>query len=1168
MNYLSLLSHITTRLLRYLSQNACLLLILLLFLGGCQSGKSYTPAENGFLDLSGWDFEEDGVTRLDGEWEIYWNQLLTPEDFNKNVLPQKSGDIWFPGNWEGSEVGGETLDGKGYATFRLLVKFNKNNSIKTLRVSRGIPTASRIWINGELSEWNGKVGVDKEHTKAAMSLHITAFTPVDGINEFVVQVSRFHDVKLIPKRKISIGNETDIYNEYIREFILDLLMVGGVFIIGLYHCGIFLFRRRDVAKVYFGVVCFLWSFVFLFNNPSGNVFALIFPGIDYDLLLKIELLSLYPSVPFILMFFSSLLPGEFSTKLIRLSQVLGVTFIAITLPTSAEIYSNLVIPYIMVCLSTGVYTIAVFIRAKLRKKEGAGYVLIGFSFFIISAFNEYLIIENVIQSVSLLSAGFFCFALFQAVLLSYLFSSTADAKEQLAESLEEKAGELERKNIELSRLDKLKDEFLANTSHELRTPLTGIIGITESLMAGAIEELSVETNQNLSLISSSARRLSILVNDILDFSRLENEDLGLDRKPVDIRSVTDVVLRVLGPSALEKSLEIENQILSDTPYVFGDENRLQQILINLVGNAVKFTRYGKVSVSASTANGTVEVSVIDSGIGIPEDRLDDIFKSFQQVDPHMTEGVGGTGLGLSIAKQLVELHGGQIRVKSTVGKGSVFTFTLPVAQGKPDSTVSLPPHEILQQQSLIKHDPDEVVYLQELDETSKNSESENVQVLIVDDEAINRHVIANFLMLENISFGFSSSGKDALNRIDAGNLPDLVLLDIMMPEMTGYEVCQLLRKRFSSSELPIIMVTAKNRTSDLVKGFEAGANDYLTKPFSKDELISRIHSNLIIKETYVTLAENLRLKSELEQRKQTEQELKAVQRRLTLMLDSVDDAMVVVNENGEVTCCNLPFEGVSGLTVSELLGLPVSQLFSDEKNGLKTKIEDRIGSGEVDPGSSLELHGYLKKGTTNNNLICDVFLTSFEMDDECFHILIVNPEPQTKKQTISSAVSRHFFNLVAELNRNRKRINSFVNILDDITPEVMDQKPELLKEFKSIDKSLSKLENSLVISEDQSRLRQELVKLMNAVVQYWVESNGASKIDLANQSGLWKVYTDYNGYQRTQTLDKYLSVETLPKKPKIKLVFQTANFVLASCKKTSPQKQLLEDSLAKLKGMI
>lgn len=395
--------------------------------------------------------------------------------------------------------------------------------------------------------------------------------------------------------------------------------------------------------------------------------------------------------------------------------------------------------------------------------------------------------------------------------------------------------ELEFKNTQLQRLDQIKDEFLANTSHELRTPLNGIIGIAESLLDGAAGELNERQKANLSMVVSSGMRLANLVNDILDFAKLKNRDIELQRQSVDFRQITEIVLRVCRPLVASKSIQLNNAIPEDLLAVEGDENRLQQIMYNLVGNAIKFTDSGAVTVSAIALDGMVEVTVADTGIGISPDQFKDIFKSFEQVDASVSREYGGTGLGLSITKQLVELHGGTIRVESELSQGSRFIFTLPISSQPPNQTLEL-------SQAVTRMRENELPSPELLAPIAQSKGQ--LTILVVDDEPINLQVVANHLSLQNYGIVQSSSGIEALEKIHNGLRPDLILLDLMMPKMSGYQVCQKIREQFPASEMPVVMLTAKNQVSNLVAGLDAGANDYLTKPVLKNELLARIKTHI------------------------------------------------------------------------------------------------------------------------------------------------------------------------------------------------------------------------------------------------------------------------------------------------------------------------------------
>lgn len=391
-------------------------------------------------------------------------------------------------------------------------------------------------------------------------------------------------------------------------------------------------------------------------------------------------------------------------------------------------------------------------------------------------------------------------------------------------------------NERLRQVDQLKDQFLANTSHELRTPLIGIIGLAESLKDGATGQLPEVTRQNLELITASGKRLSHLIDDVLDFSRMRNQDLELIKANTDLHAITELVCTLLRPSIAMKDLQLYNEIPTDLPLIMADENRLQQILFNLLGNAIKFTDSGRIVVSAALSEDEVEISISDTGIGIEEDKLESIFEGFEQVDGSSSRKYGGTGLGLTITRQLVELHGGQIRVKSRLGVGSVFSFTLPLDPASTELRETGPGDK----QRTTEIEAVEINTL--LPVIAQGNAAGNI--LVVDDELVNLQVLYNHLTLEGYSVVRVSSGQEAIDLIEGKNSFDLVILDIMMPRMSGFEVCYKIREKYSPSQLPVIMLTAKNQIADLVEGFDAGANDYLGKPFSKDELLSRLKTHL------------------------------------------------------------------------------------------------------------------------------------------------------------------------------------------------------------------------------------------------------------------------------------------------------------------------------------
>jgi len=400
----------------------------------------------------------------------------------------------------------------------------------------------------------------------------------------------------------------------------------------------------------------------------------------------------------------------------------------------------------------------------------------------------------------------------------------------------------------LQQIDRLKDQFLANTSHELRTPLNGIIGITEGVLAQNHQMDAAERQVNLGMVVAAGKRLASLVNDLLDFSRLRNADLQLRHKPVDLRTLTDLVLQVSYPLTQGKPVQLQNEVPVDLSAAWADEDRLSQILHNLVGNAVKFTEQGHVRVLAGMGSiaeigdlgkreDQLVIAVQDTGIGIPAEKQEVIFAAFEQADGSISRQYSGTGLGLSITKQLVEAHGGKLGVVSKPGEGSIFWFTLPVSQEKASQVAEparLTPLMAAEQTNLASYE-----------NLAALIDDARIRLLIVDDEPINHQVLKNHLRGDRFELVSAMNGREALAKIKAAKKPfDLVLLDLMMPGMSGFEVAKKIREDFLPSVLPIIMITAKNQVADLVQGLNHGANDYLAKPFSKDEFLARLNTHV------------------------------------------------------------------------------------------------------------------------------------------------------------------------------------------------------------------------------------------------------------------------------------------------------------------------------------
>ncbi|MBP8002478.1 MAG: PAS domain S-box protein [Chloroflexi bacterium] len=382
--------------------------------------------------------------------------------------------------------------------------------------------------------------------------------------------------------------------------------------------------------------------------------------------------------------------------------------------------------------------------------------------------------------------------------------------------------ELRAVNIALAKAARLKDEFLANMSHELRTPLNAVLSFSESLEEGTYGLLQPHQIDVLRLISESGRHLLDLINDILELSKIEAGKLELQPGPVVVETCCQASLRMIRQQAVSKRLNISTSFNNETNVIYADERRLKQMLVNLLGNAVKFTPVGGVIGLEVIQLGdeALRFTVWDTGIGVPQDKLGELFKPFVQLDSSLARQYSGTGLGLALVHRLAELHGGGVMVESELGKGSRFSFTIPLQLIQKVAPSTSETHDGLQ------HAP-------------RRSKTSTLTVLLVEDNEINRLVTQDYLLDKGYKVVTALNGFDALEQAHI-HQPQMILMDIQMPEMDGLEAIQRLRAMPAFATVPIIALTALAMPGDRERCLQAGANEYLSKPLSLKMLTERI----------------------------------------------------------------------------------------------------------------------------------------------------------------------------------------------------------------------------------------------------------------------------------------------------------------------------------------
>ncbi|MBB6669612.1 hybrid sensor histidine kinase/response regulator [Cohnella nanjingensis] len=791
---------------------------------GLTPEKFKPRAKDGVLDLRQWRLGEQGTIPLNGDWSLHGEQLLTA------IRPGGQGDSQteafaeVPGVWTS-----RGMPGRGYATYHLKVL----TSGETGRLGLHIPAiapAYKLILDGHVIAQAGTVSADPAQTRNAYRPQTVLFDPPAGAFDLILQVAN----DLYPEGGIwysmTLGTERQMLALQERQMMVDMAVFGGCVLLGLYQIAVFLLRHSERSTLYFGICCLLGA---IRQWAVGGIYLVdVFPQTDIRTLILLEYLSYYGGVTMALLFVRSLYPKEYSGALIKLFAGIGCGFIATVLIFPAETYTRFMGAYKIVSLICLGYMIYGFLLALWRKRSGALLQLAGWLVFVAAAVHDIVYSEGRIIGIDfqLVPYGFILLVFIEALELARRFTSAYRVIGTMSD--------------ELVALNRMKDEFLANTSHELKTPLHGILNLSAALSEGKSGPVNETQREQLEVVVAVARRLSNLINDILDFSRLKNKGIQLQRRPVDIRALVAAQQEVFRHYIGQKPVALRMAWPESLPLADADPSRLLQVLYNLIGNAVKFTPQGEITVSAAAAGGMLRISVADTGIGISADKLETIFLSFEQAGTSVAREYGGTGLGLGISRQLVELHGGRLTVQSKVGQGAVFTFTLPASQESVLAPARYRPDAEEAAQARLPAGWREVAAARVPDRRDKPGQ----KILAVDDDPVNLRVVMAALSDEPYEVLAATSGAEALEMLDkSGGGIGLVILDVMMPGMSGYETCRQIRGKYPLSEMPVLLTTVRNEPEDLIYGFESGANDFLTKPFQPHELRARARTLLEMK---------------------------------------------------------------------------------------------------------------------------------------------------------------------------------------------------------------------------------------------------------------------------------------------------------------------------------
>ncbi len=1054
------------------------------------------------VDLSEADWQQGESFSLAGEWDFFWQRWLEP--LSQQPAPQR---IAVPGAWH-SHPSDPAIAPNGFGSYRLRIQFPKSHSGPFYVHLPDMASAYVLWNNGKKLGGNGRIA-------EAAQLETPAYLPrvyeleadEQGIAHLVIHTSNFHyqwgGIWYAP-------HVTDTSGLFaMRELpLISAATVGSILLAtGLLSLLMFLSRRQDKKVLFFSLLCFAIGLRRLLIDE--RVFYLFGVG-DWATLQTFENLTIYLSLPFFLGYFRHLFPEEVPKQLTLAGWLVATPFVMLALTTSVATYTRFNLPFQIVAGCFVPLVIVYYLRALASRRRSSRIFGVSLAIFVLAALNDALNYNYIIDTPNLMHVGALAFVLFQlSAMIRRYFANF--------KTIEKMSSELSQRNAELEKLDSFKDEFLATTSHELRTPLHGIHGLSQRLLASP-QGLNPEQAHQVELIEATSQRLTSLVNDILDFSSIKHGELRLNPRSVQLPTLLESTCNTLRPLLHGKAVRLELKIEQCPDYVLADPHRLQQILFNLIGNAIKFTPQGDITVRARELTAGIEIAIEDSGCGMPENMQCDVYEPFLRHD-NGTQNKPGSGLGLAITQQLLALHGSALAITNRDTGGTRAAFMLPPAM-PPQTSASKSPTPNADDQAAAEietgaHFPtlhaSRQASRQVANQPFQVPHGEPARVFYADDEEVNRELVRSLLRSAGYDVETFSCARDLLVRLET-QIPDLVLLDLMMPDMNGIEACRDIRKHHNHYELPIMMLTARYQIADIVEALGAGANDYLIKPYHEQELLARLFSQLSVRRFWQAASENERLRSEIDRHALLERELHCANKQLQTVLDNAEECLLLLDEDFKLVYANEPGLQHLGLSPAAMKQSRLEEILSAaDYTHFKQHAEgrsDRFCLPVTMPG---------------HERLAELDTQRFDEQGERYYTVLLRGAGAPSAEDPQQLLAR----LSDELAASRQRITHIESALQWV------QAPPANS-------------NTAAPSQHDSCPKELVVKTLRTALLTWERYTHQNKADLAEQSRCWRVYID-GTTAKTRTLDKYLSVKTLPAKPRWRSVIKTANFVIDHC---------------------
>ncbi|MEG0261132.1 MAG: ATP-binding protein [Lysinibacillus sp.] len=790
-------------------------------------------AAQGVLDLTDVDTSANFKMKLNGEWEFYPNALLASDNNYPDTVTNDKVYSQLPETWDSYFEQEEEIR---YGTYRLeIVKDHEGPKLYGITIPESL-SPYELYINGQLIGGIGKLATD-DRNSAVTNRPVTYYFMLDSNeNELLIQGAQMNPY--VPggiSTTILFGDmhsmeQGKLFSNVVQVIVCLIVLLYFLFTILLYTIGI-----REKTLIYFSILSMTTAISILAVHYKP-LFIVI--PVNWIWANKILYLTFILAIYLFIIFLQSQIKEYEKSKILRTLSLFYLLYLVFLLLAPIEyIYRTFFIFNFLYLISPIIIAVLVLLIA-LKGQKGIIYLVITAT---AVAANSLTFTLNRNDDLPIYYPYDILIAI--TALSTYWFTRYFQTTLQT-----------ERLSIRLQKEIDQKDDFLANTSHELRNPLHGIINIAQTMLEKGDDKLDATNKGNLELLLTIGNHMSFMLNDLLDLVRVKEKTLRLQKKPINIWSVVTGVSDMSRFMLQGKPVELLVLIPKDLPFVMADENRLIQIFSNLLHNAIKFTDTGSITINAVVQGENLVISITDTGIGIKPSMVENIFDPYEQVDSSITSMSGGLGLGLSICQELVTLHGGTISLSTKVGEGSTFTFSLPIAQGDIEVDTSTNNDMIFSNYTMLSKFEGDIAAT--VPKESKLVTS-RPRILVVDDDAVNLRVLVNVLSTEQYDIETALSGFDALEKLEDTNF-DLLISDIMMPHMSGYELARRVRERYSIAELPILFLTARQQREDIHQAFLIGANDYVTKPMEYMELKARVKALIGVKQS---IEERLRMEA-------------------------------------------------------------------------------------------------------------------------------------------------------------------------------------------------------------------------------------------------------------------------------------------------------------------